>query len=447
MLRRVSGMSGKGVAAVLGWEEIAARTKFKCRDARKGPANSHAVVRLFDAPEDTQPDVCLYRDYHYWCPYCEKVQLFLECKRIPYEIKKVTMFCYGKKEAWFKKIVPSGMLPAVSLQGKIITESDDILDALESVYGPLQQGLGMRAPDVVRHRRRERKIFSAWCQWLCYPSRSAAQEEAAKQHFSLVAREVEENIQGPFMLGSELTIADLVYVPYLERMNASLFYYKGYNLRAEHPLLDRWFSALEKLDCYQGLISDFSTHAHDLPPQMGGCFSNDSDEARKAARAVDEGPFMSSLIGLQVDPEAFPEPEDSVDEAVYRVTKHRNAILSVNPQGPQACDIGLRATMTLLLTGTVPDAMPTAEGKVDKALRYIRDRISVPRDMPLWSGIRLRDALETIAATYGDGRGEEISLRNRYDQNPVPFHQQQDENSSSSNGKRLSSLLFFKSKS
>jgi len=47
------------------------------------------------------------------------------------------MFCYGDKESWFKKIVPSGMLPALSIDGKLITESDVILESLEATFGPL----------------------------------------------------------------------------------------------------------------------------------------------------------------------------------------------------------------------------------------------------------------------------------------------------------------------
>jgi glutathione S-transferase len=47
------------------------------------------------------------------------------------------MFCYGNKESWYKKIVPSGMLPAVQIDGQTITESDEIVEALESTFGPL----------------------------------------------------------------------------------------------------------------------------------------------------------------------------------------------------------------------------------------------------------------------------------------------------------------------
>ena len=79
----------------------------------------------------------MYRDHHAWCPYCQKVWLWLEEKKVPYKVKKVTMFCYGEKESWYKKICPSGMLPALELDGKLITESDHILAALETQFGPL----------------------------------------------------------------------------------------------------------------------------------------------------------------------------------------------------------------------------------------------------------------------------------------------------------------------
>ena len=50
--------------------------------------------------------------------------------------------------------------------------------------------------------------------------------------------------RGPFFLGEALTTADLVFVPYVERMNASLAYYKGFVLRREHPAIHRWLMAL-----------------------------------------------------------------------------------------------------------------------------------------------------------------------------------------------------------
>lgn len=72
------------------------------------------------------------------------------------------MFCYGNKESWYKKIVPSGMLPAVQIDGKTITESDDILIALEQIFGALN-GQSMDDENVIDNRNLERQLFSAWC--------------------------------------------------------------------------------------------------------------------------------------------------------------------------------------------------------------------------------------------------------------------------------------------
>lgn len=47
------------------------------------------------------------------------------------------MFCYGQKEDWYRKIVPTGYLPALAIDGKITTESDVILQKLEDEFGPL----------------------------------------------------------------------------------------------------------------------------------------------------------------------------------------------------------------------------------------------------------------------------------------------------------------------
>ena len=36
------------------------------------------------------------------------------------------------------------------------------------------------------------------------------------------------------------------------------------------PNIDRWFDALEQRPAYLGTRSDYFSHVHDLPPQIGG---------------------------------------------------------------------------------------------------------------------------------------------------------------------------------
>ena len=392
----------------------------------EGPTNAQARLRLFGRPE-SEVRVTLYRDHHAWCPYCQKVWLWLEEKRIPYRIRKVTMFCYGEKERWFKQLVPSGMLPALELDGHLITESDLILQALEENFGPL--GEGLQDPDVFALRQLERRLFRAWCQWLCYCEGEGAHTAQAEQHFRRMAGLVEQALDataGPFFRPVFGT-ADVIFVPYLERMNASLAYYKGYGLRSEHPAIDRWFAALEQRSTYLGTQSDVHTHAHDLPPQMGCCLASGSEPQQRLARMIDQGPWP--LLDPAVVETRQPAPAGAALEALARMLRHRQRLLELNPEGARrspaagvALEQALRCALTNLLrqASAVPLAPPpgTAAG-----LRYWRDRISVPRDMSLHAARLLRSALEGTAALDGGQQGPPLPVQHRRDQNPEPFQQ------------------------
>ena len=410
--------SAEGATGALSREALEARPPADA-DRLRGPTNAPARLRLF-GQEEGSVRVTLYRDHHAWCPYCQKVWLWLEERRIPYRIRKVTMFCYGEKESWYRRLVPSGMLPALELDGRVITESDRLLEALERAFGPL--GPGMNEGRVVPLRQLERMLFGAWCEWLCRPQAAAA-EARARDGFRRTAEAMERALAahgGPFFLGTELTTADLVFVPYVERMNASLAYYKGYGLRREHPAIHRWLAALEERPTYLGTQSDFHTHAHDLPPQMGGCYASGDAAQRALAARIDQGPWP---IDAPLDPETSqPEPADAALVALGRVLRHRGPLMDRNPVPPERFDPALRCALTALVAGQ--GAAPTPPPGSAPGLRDLRDRISVPRDMPLHSARRLRQALEATALrdpADPHGQGPPIPVRHRRDQDPRPF--------------------------
>ena len=54
--------------------------------AGAGPPHTFAKLRLFGAAE-ADVRVTLYRDHAAWCPYCQKVWMLLEEKRIPYRVE------------------------------------------------------------------------------------------------------------------------------------------------------------------------------------------------------------------------------------------------------------------------------------------------------------------------------------------------------------------------
>ena len=401
----------------LSWSELEAMAP-PAAERVEGPANAQATLRLFGQPESSVR-VTLFRDHHAWCPYCQKVWLWLEFRRIPYRIRKVTMRCYGPKEPWFTALVPSGMLPALELDGRLLTESDRILEALERTFGPVGVPMGDRRVRALRDL--ERLLFRAWCIWLCTPGLNERQERQARDQFQAVARQMEDALAaggGSWLdpespKGATPGTADLVFIPYVERMNASLAYFKGFALRQAHPGIDRWLSALEQLETYRGTQSDAHTHAHDLPPQMGGCWADDSEGQRLMAAAVDAGQGLGELESRWTPPPADGMPRE---RALERVLRHRSTLLARNPLG-DAFDQPLRAALTALMQGRSVSPEPGSAA----ALRYLRDRISVPRDMPLHSARLLRQALEATAVLDGDQQPAPLPFEHRFDQDPRPF--------------------------
>ncbi|CAI5489814.1 unnamed protein product [Closterium sp. Naga37s-1] len=113
---------------------------------------SKAAQRLFGAAE-SDVRVTLYRDNSAWCP-----------------VEKINMRCYGPKPDWFMQMVPSGLLPVLKLDGRVITESLDIMFAIERAFPshkPLLPPPSDRAATqrVERLLRLERQLAGAWLQW------------------------------------------------------------------------------------------------------------------------------------------------------------------------------------------------------------------------------------------------------------------------------------------
>jgi len=153
-----------------------------------------------------------------WGPYCQKGLGFAWRMRIPYRIRKVTMFCYGRKgKAGSKQFgLPSGMCPAplALLDGPSDhrKRSTDSFWLLKARSGPL--GDRMKCPLLVGcfcGRFGAPPLFGPGCQWpgvvphwqqldgeACWPSR---------QFDRIRAEQVDEVFAGqsphqaPFFLG------------------------------------------------------------------------------------------------------------------------------------------------------------------------------------------------------------------------------------------------------
>lgn len=434
------------------WEELQAmvdkQTKeigVETHDLETGPANSAALRRTFGQPGE--PRVKLYRDHAAWCPYCHKVVLQLEEKKIPYTIEKINMRCYGGKPPEFLAKVPSGLLPVLEVDGRIITESAVIQGLLEELYPEPallpQDGTQERARASALMRL-ERRLFSDWLQWLCNSWGNDGNRAAFENTMDTINQELGAT-EGPYFL-SNFSLVDVIFAPFLERITASIPYYKGVVVRGQgrYPNLDRWFEAMETRDPYLAFQSDFYTHCHDLPPQLGGCIS--TPESLPFAAAIDGTDGKSWHLPLPPLSATSLEPfcpgedpaRDRLRAARQLVSNHVNvtkfALRGVGQPGPRPVsaplsdptaisgmeyetevDAALRFVAAALLRGDEADGKPAVEVAVSSSqqqqgsslhgasvvpsLEYMRDRVGVPRDMPLPAARQLRAHLNWFIDT------------------------------------------------
>jgi glutathione S-transferase len=64
-------------------------TEENLRELGEGSPHTDAKLRLFGTKGE--PRVTYFRDTAAWCPYCQKVWILLEEKKIPYKIVKINM--------------------------------------------------------------------------------------------------------------------------------------------------------------------------------------------------------------------------------------------------------------------------------------------------------------------------------------------------------------------
>jgi glutathione S-transferase len=398
--------------------------------------------------------VTFYRDSASWCPYCQKVWLALEYKQIPYTVEKINMRCYGDKPLSFQALQPSGQIPVAIIDGLVLRQSNDILAKLDQAF---PETISLAAPAGMENRaaellRLERALFSAWMTWLTAGSGSSG---GNGQRFAQTLKVAESALvasKGPFFLGSKLSIVDVQFTPFLERMAASLAYYKGFVLRVppnapttDFPVLNAWFDAMEQLPAYQLTKSDYYTHCWDLPPQIGGCVAEPAGAGY--ARAIDGKERLNGSLGSSwelpleahnggVEPDwTWASHDEAVArrEAVERLSANHEAVVSFASRGAgragtpavsapladpnaaanQAVQGAVSSVLRLLCAAMLEIAAPTiavshneqmkslgalmvAEGgsnfanDVVKSLAYLRDRVGVPRDMKLPAARQLR---------------------------------------------------------
>eukprot|EP00177_Eucheuma_denticulatum_P004546 GFKZ01008266.1.p1 GENE.GFKZ01008266.1~~GFKZ01008266.1.p1 ORF type:complete len:473 (+),score=28.39 GFKZ01008266.1:221-1639(+) len=359
------------------------------------PTCERESVRLFGQSQDDLRLV-LYRDHASWCPYCHKVQMLIEAKRIPYTIKKVNMSCYGSKPEEFLKLVPTGLLPVIQLDGVIVTESMDIMFLLEETFQaphrrliPTDDNHKMQA--FHRYMRLERVFTGAWLSCLRGPQALTKKgTEAVLQVLDMLEKCLGE-YPGPFFYSDiQPTFIDINFATIFERSRSALRYWRNLEVTEGRPNLERWFEAWEQWGPAVYLRSDDWTHIGALPPQIGPIrfFHSRSDislniDIERSLHVLSEGldgksardqagaalcrnhelVVKDAIMGVEV-----PAQDHAHVETVFRVMTH----VLLDPEAQGVSELRIRKQIPR-----------SSWGIVGNALRFERSRCCAPRDMSI----------------------------------------------------------------
>ena len=398
------------------------------RSKGEGFPHTDASIRLFGSTEE--PRVVYYRDTAAWCPYCQKVWILLEEKKIPYRVEKINMRSYGDKPAEFLRKVPNGLLPAISIDGNFQTDSLPIMLNLDRTFTFSGGHKSMWPAKGTNEEKRaqslmklERDLFARWCNLVFRPSLGNGARRMFEEGLDLVEQELGVT-SGPWFL-SDLSIVDLTFITHIERMCASVPYWSNFLIRGTGRWvnLERWMAAFEALPSYMATKSDYYTHCMDIPPQYGPGYSP-IGQKMAFAEAIDgrDGSWrlpLAPLTSTSLEPVSAsinPGDEAARHEAAFKLTKNSANVAKFALRGAgkpgakqfqapladpyatpamehlDAMDAVLQCVTKALIDGepkVEASSFPALVSSASKAtkealrvsLRYLTQRVGVPRDM------------------------------------------------------------------
>ncbi|KAJ6987031.1 hypothetical protein NC653_020299 [Populus alba x Populus x berolinensis] len=153
------------------------------------------------------------------CPFCQRVLLSLEEKKIPYKSHLINL---GDKPQWFLEISPEGKVPVVKIDDKWVADSDVIVGILEEKNPEPPLATPPEFASVGS------KIFPSFVKFLKSKNPNDGTEQALLEE--LKALDGHLKAHGPFIAGEKITAVDLSLAPKLYHLEVALGHFKNWTI-------------------------------------------------------------------------------------------------------------------------------------------------------------------------------------------------------------------------
>lgn len=361
------------------------------------------------------------------CPFCERVWLALEHKGLPYETDYIDL---QNKPEWYKELVPTALVPAVrfSADGELVWESMAILEQLDERFPgtpPLMPADGTEARERVERfvalgcAEGDASVAGVGYKLLTgggFGSSGTSDEELAALREELdQAVETAEEFMGAGLVAGDgkLSLADVLIAPAMERLEANLKTFRGYDLREK---LGPWFDAMAREPAYQRVKGDAETH-NTVVRQLFGIGKDGALPAPRVDLASPQGCAEASLR-LSTNLEAVvgdaiknsgvdKRHKESIEEHFLALAEHLQAAAArgESPAASRPPSPFPRPTIAQI-KAMDKDALEAAKAAAAEkraagaaALAFLRNRVSAPRDMTADGAVALRAGCDAMIAS------------------------------------------------
>ncbi|XVE96777.1 hypothetical protein REPUB_Repub02eG0252100 [Reevesia pubescens] len=182
----------------------------------------------------------------YACPFAQRVWITRNYKGLQEKIKLVPLNLRNKP-AWYKeKVYPENKVPALEHNGKIIGESIDLMKYVDSNF---------EGPSLLPNDPEKKKYFEELLSYVdkfvgtvfsSFKGDAAKEAGAAFDHLENALKKFD----GPFLLG-EFSLADIAFIPFVERFQIFLSEVFKYDITEGRPNLAIWFEEVNKIEAYK----------------------------------------------------------------------------------------------------------------------------------------------------------------------------------------------------
>ena len=415
------------------WTELETRTAdaatgYTLREGLVPSAAPQAIAPLMQHGDVAAESIVFYRDTNAWCPFCERVYLYLLEAGVEHEQTFVDI-SPGNKPDWYKEVIPTGQTPSLSLGGRPVWESNDIIEALEaSIHSGGVRGrslLPSSTPDRERVLAELKtlddpaaglKIGSAGYVYMRgasfgeTPPEDGSNLPALKETFIDALQALETRLASTpgSYFESEFGVLDIALWPSLERQAAGLPAFRSFDLRGstEFPAVAAWLKAMASRPAVRTVASDdgtlvrlfsrvFGMGGGSPPPDVTADFGGEAAIEAAAKLVRNRAAVAADIIHhASLASEAFSP------EATLRVVDASLALVASRLNGEPVA-----SSMAKTLVAVPKEEVGAAASVVSASLAFLRTRVSAPRDMTAEAAEQLRAACTVEAAMAYDRLG------------------------------------------